>query len=43
MLFDPQHGAMMRAIPLVRLSRFPGSPVSEDDVRQAVARFGGAA
>ena len=42
MLFDPQHGAMMRAIPLSRLARFPGSPVSEEDVRQAVARFGGA-
>jgi beta-glucosidase len=41
MLFDPQHGAMMRAIPLSRLSRFPGSPVSEDEVRAAVARFGG--
>jgi beta-glucosidase len=43
MLFDPQHGAMMRAIPLVRLSRFPGSPVTEQDVADAVARFGGAA
>ncbi|MGN6446350.1 glycoside hydrolase family 3 C-terminal domain-containing protein [Amnibacterium sp.] len=39
MLFDPQHGAMMRAIPLVRLARFPGSPVSEAEVREALARF----
>ena len=43
MLFDPQHGAMMRAIPLIRLSRFPGSPVSEQQVTDAVARFGGTA
>ncbi|WP_305786436.1 beta-glucosidase family protein [Symbioplanes lichenis] len=39
MLFDPQHGQMMRAIPLVRLSRFPGSPLSESDIDEAVARF----
>lgn len=41
MFFDPQHGEMMRAIPLVRLSRFPGSPVSETEVEEAVARFSG--
>ncbi len=28
MLFDPQHGAMMRAIPLLRLTRFPGFPIA---------------
>ncbi|UQU63059.1 glycoside hydrolase family 3 C-terminal domain-containing protein [Couchioplanes caeruleus] len=39
MLFDPQHGQMMRAIPLQRLSRFPGSPVTEQQVDEAVARF----
>lgn len=39
MFFDPQHGEMMRAIPLVRLSRFPGSPVTETQVEEAVARF----
>ncbi|MEJ5946589.1 glycoside hydrolase family 3 C-terminal domain-containing protein [Pseudokineococcus basanitobsidens] len=31
-LDDPQNGAMMRAIPLVRLARFPGFPVREDDL-----------
>jgi beta-glucosidase len=41
MLFDEQHGEMMRAIPLVRLARFPGSPVSEAQIAEAVARFGG--
>ncbi len=39
MLADPQHGQMMRAIPMVRLSRFPGFPVSETEVASAVARF----
>ena len=39
MLFDPQHGPMMRAIPLQRLSRFPGFPISEQQVDDAVARF----
>ncbi|NAZ82662.1 beta-glucosidase [Kineococcus sp. R8] len=29
MLDDPHNGQMMRAIPLVRLARFPGSPVPE--------------
>nr|WP_298990739.1 glycoside hydrolase family 3 C-terminal domain-containing protein [uncultured Pseudokineococcus sp.] len=32
MLDDPQHGRMMRAIPLVRLTRFPGFPVDEGDL-----------
>ncbi|WP_299036989.1 glycoside hydrolase family 3 C-terminal domain-containing protein [uncultured Pseudokineococcus sp.] len=32
MLDDPQHGQMMRAIPLVRLTRFPGFPVREEDL-----------
>jgi beta-glucosidase len=39
MLFDPRNGQMMRAIPLQRLSRFPGFPVREPDVDAAVARF----
>ncbi len=39
MLFDPQNGQMMRAVPLQRLSRFPGFPVSEQDVDAAVARY----
>jgi beta-glucosidase len=39
MLSDPTNGQMMRAIPLVRLSRFPGFPVSEPDVEAAVQRF----
>ncbi|WP_380174684.1 glycoside hydrolase family 3 C-terminal domain-containing protein [Kineococcus sp. DHX-1] len=32
MLFDPQHGAMMRAIPLLRLTRFPGFPIAETEL-----------
>jgi beta-glucosidase len=39
MLSDPTNGQMMRAIPLVRLSRFPGFPVAEPDVEAAVQRF----
>jgi beta-glucosidase len=39
MLADPTNGQMMRAIPLVRLSRFPGSPVTEHDVEAAAQRF----
>jgi beta-glucosidase len=39
MLFDPVNGQMMRAIPLVRLSRFPGFPVTEPEVEAAVRRF----
>ena len=37
MLFDPQHGQMMRAIPLVRLTRFPGFPVAEDELPRLLA------
>jgi beta-glucosidase len=39
LLFDPQSGRMMRAIPLQRLARFPGFPVSEQQVEEAVRRF----
>ncbi|AGL15656.1 glycoside hydrolase family 3 C-terminal domain-containing protein [Actinoplanes sp. N902-109] len=39
MLFDPRNGQMMRAIPMVRLSRFPGFPISETHVADAVARY----
>jgi beta-glucosidase len=39
MLFDERNGQMMRAIPLQRLSRFPGFPVSEQDVEAAVGRY----
>lgn len=35
----PVNGEMMRAIPLQRLSRFPGFPLSEDEVDGAVERF----
>lgn len=34
-----QHGRMMRAIPLSRLSRFPGAPFSEAALADAVKRF----
>jgi beta-glucosidase len=37
MLFDPQNAAMARAIPLVRLSRFPGFPVREEDIADLAA------
>jgi beta-glucosidase len=39
MLFDEQHGRMMRAIPLSRLARFPGAPFSEAALDDAVKRF----
>jgi beta-glucosidase len=38
-MFDGAHGRMMRAIPLVRFSRFPGAPFSEATVAGAVKRF----
>lgn len=38
-LADPRNGQMMRAIPLVRLSRMPGFPVGEERVREAVTRY----
>jgi len=37
MLDDPHNGQMMRAIPLVRLARFPGSPVAEDSLAERAA------
>ncbi|HWS57141.1 MAG TPA: glycoside hydrolase family 3 C-terminal domain-containing protein, partial [Actinotalea sp.] len=40
LLADPQNGQMMRAIPVQRLSRFPGFPVREEQVDDAVRRFG---
>ncbi|OJF13955.1 glycoside hydrolase family 3 C-terminal domain-containing protein [Couchioplanes caeruleus] len=39
MFFDPANGQMMRAIPLQRLSRFPGFPITEPQVEEAAARF----
>ncbi|MFG1923038.1 glycoside hydrolase family 3 C-terminal domain-containing protein [Cryptosporangium sp. NPDC048952] len=39
MLFDPRNGQMLRAVPLQRLSRFPGFPITESDVDDAVKRF----
>ncbi|RDD91081.1 hypothetical protein [Streptomyces parvulus] len=39
-LFDPDNGQMMRAIPLRRLSRLPGLPLSEGQIDDAVNRFG---
>lgn len=39
MLFDEQHGQMIRAIPLERLSRFPGFPVNAEQLDDAVAKF----
>ncbi|GAA0990854.1 glycoside hydrolase family 3 C-terminal domain-containing protein [Subtercola frigoramans] len=39
MLLDEQHGRMLRAIPLVRLSRFPGAAFSEAELDEAIAGF----
>ncbi|MEU8135751.1 glycoside hydrolase family 3 C-terminal domain-containing protein [Streptodolium elevatio] len=39
MLFDPESGQMIRAIPLSRLARFPGFPVSEQQIDEAVRKF----
>jgi len=39
MLADPQLGPMIRAVPLRRLSRFPGFPIAEQDVDAAARRF----
>jgi beta-glucosidase len=36
-LFDPHNGQMMRAIPLRRLTRFPGFPIAEADLPKLVA------
>ncbi|WP_433478726.1 glycoside hydrolase family 3 C-terminal domain-containing protein [Spirillospora sp. CA-142024] len=38
-LLDGPHGRMMRAIPLVRLSRFPGAPFTEADLAEAARAF----
>ncbi|MEU6767836.1 glycoside hydrolase family 3 C-terminal domain-containing protein [Streptomyces sp. NPDC046853] len=40
---DPHNGQMIRAIPLQRLSRFPGFPLSEEQIDEAVTRFAAAA
>ncbi|WP_309134327.1 glycoside hydrolase family 3 C-terminal domain-containing protein [Cellulomonas sp.] len=37
MLFAPETGQMMRAIPMRRLARFPGSPVDEEWLEKAAA------
>jgi beta-glucosidase len=37
MFEDPQHGPMLRAIPLRRLSRFPGVPLREEDLDALLA------
>jgi beta-glucosidase len=39
LMFDPHNGQMLRAIPVQRLARMPGFPVTEDQVLQAVSRF----
>ncbi|NTW42075.1 MAG: beta-glucosidase, partial [Cellulomonadaceae bacterium] len=39
LLADPTNGQMMRAIPVQRLSRMPGFPVTEEQVDAAVATF----
>lgn len=39
MLDDPAFGRMMRAIPLVRLSRFPGSPLDEAELPELAREF----
>ncbi|QXG76269.1 glycoside hydrolase family 3 C-terminal domain-containing protein [Modestobacter sp. L9-4] len=40
LLADPRNGQMLRAVPLVRLSRMPGFPLREQEVSPAVGRFG---
>ena len=40
-LFGDRNGRMMRAIPLVRLARFPGAPFTEATLADAVKRFAG--
>ena len=39
MLDDPHNGQMMRAVPLVRLTRFPGFPLAETDLPALVQEF----
>lgn len=38
-MFDPHNGAMIRAIPLSRLVRFPGFPTDEAQVTAAVTKY----
>ncbi|MGW0902867.1 glycoside hydrolase family 3 C-terminal domain-containing protein [Streptomyces sp. NPDC002853] len=38
-LHDPRNGPMMRAIPLSRLARFPGFPVTHGQVAEVVAKY----
>jgi beta-glucosidase len=38
-LFNERYGRMMRATPLVRLSRFPGAPFTEATLSDAVERL----
>ena len=38
MLFDEHNGQMMRAIPLQRLTRFPGFPLAEGDLPELVVK-----
>ncbi|MEH3076921.1 MAG: glycoside hydrolase family 3 C-terminal domain-containing protein [Quadrisphaera sp.] len=40
MLEDPTHGEMFRAIPLVRMARFPGFPATEAELDEIAARAG---
>lgn len=38
MVDDPEHGAMFRAIPLVRMARFPGFPATEAELTEIATR-----
>lgn len=38
MVDDPEHGPMFRAIPLVRMARFPGFPATEAELAEVAAR-----
>ena len=40
LMADARNGEMLRAVPLVRLTRMPGLPVSEEQVSRAVSRLG---
>ncbi|MGA4541398.1 glycoside hydrolase family 3 C-terminal domain-containing protein [Uniformispora flossi] len=40
-LGDPDHGRMLRAIPLSRLARFPGFPVDDVKIAEALEKFNG--
>jgi len=40
LLLDPDEGRMLRAIPMARLARMPGTGLDEDVLAEAVARFG---